>query len=155
MQNAHVRGDFLYGSMRPRMQASFDLVLYVVFFLPGGVTTPPPDDLQPPTLVKPAWISFRPGRAVELLPAVLVKDADPATHRLFALGDEWIVSDAKTGPQRLYGNHLEPLVSKDEVVFAHVVGLDRRGRWLFRKSPVNVSPDSFPGGGRFDFEYFF
>lgn len=34
-QNAHVRGDFLYGSMRPRMQASFDLVLYIVFFLPG------------------------------------------------------------------------------------------------------------------------
>jgi TRAP-type mannitol/chloroaromatic compound transport system permease small subunit len=34
-QNAHVRGDFLYGSMRPRMQASFDLVLYILFFLPG------------------------------------------------------------------------------------------------------------------------
>lgn len=34
-QNAHVRGDFFYGSMRPRTQASFDLVLYVVFFLPG------------------------------------------------------------------------------------------------------------------------
>lgn len=34
-QNAHVRGDFLYSSMRPRMQASLDLVLYVVFFLPG------------------------------------------------------------------------------------------------------------------------
>ena len=26
-QNAHVRGDFLYSSMRPRMQASLDLVL--------------------------------------------------------------------------------------------------------------------------------
>ena len=34
-QNAHVRGDFLYSSMRPRVQASFDLVLYIVFFLPG------------------------------------------------------------------------------------------------------------------------
>jgi len=34
-QNAHVRGDFLYGSMRPRTQASLDLVLYIVFFLPG------------------------------------------------------------------------------------------------------------------------
>jgi TRAP-type mannitol/chloroaromatic compound transport system permease small subunit len=34
-QNAHVRGDFLYSSMRPRMQASLDLVLYIVFFLPG------------------------------------------------------------------------------------------------------------------------
>ena len=34
-QNAHVRGDFLYSSMRPRMQASLDLALYILFFLPG------------------------------------------------------------------------------------------------------------------------
>jgi TRAP-type mannitol/chloroaromatic compound transport system permease small subunit len=34
-QNAHVRGDFLYSSMRPRMQASLDLSLYLVFFIPG------------------------------------------------------------------------------------------------------------------------
>jgi len=34
-QNAHVRGDFLYSSMQPRLQASLDIVLYGVFFLPG------------------------------------------------------------------------------------------------------------------------
>ena len=34
-QNAHVRGDFLYSSMRPRTQATLDLVLYLVFFVPG------------------------------------------------------------------------------------------------------------------------
>lgn len=34
-QNAHVRGDFLYSSMKPRTQASLDLVLYLVFFIPG------------------------------------------------------------------------------------------------------------------------
>jgi TRAP-type mannitol/chloroaromatic compound transport system permease small subunit len=34
-QNGHVRGDFLYGSMRPRTQAWLDLVLYIAFFLPG------------------------------------------------------------------------------------------------------------------------
>src|SRR5436305_13159186 len=34
-QDAHVRGDFLYGSMTPRMQASLDPALYIVFFLPG------------------------------------------------------------------------------------------------------------------------
>ncbi|MDY0881507.1 TRAP transporter small permease subunit [Dongia soli] len=34
-QNAHVRGDFLYSSMRPRWQAALDLILYIVFFLPG------------------------------------------------------------------------------------------------------------------------
>jgi TRAP-type mannitol/chloroaromatic compound transport system permease small subunit len=33
--DAHVRGDFLYGSMKPRTQASLDLVLFIVFFLPG------------------------------------------------------------------------------------------------------------------------
>lgn len=35
--DAHVRGDFLYGSMKPRRQASLDLVLFIVFFLPGIV----------------------------------------------------------------------------------------------------------------------
>ena len=34
-QNAHVRGDFLYSSMRPRTQAALDLALYIVFFIPG------------------------------------------------------------------------------------------------------------------------
>ena len=34
-QNAHVRGDFLYSSMRPRMQAWLDIALYAVFFIPG------------------------------------------------------------------------------------------------------------------------
>jgi TRAP-type mannitol/chloroaromatic compound transport system permease small subunit len=34
-QNGHVRGDFLYGSMKPRTQASLDLALYILFFLPG------------------------------------------------------------------------------------------------------------------------
>jgi TRAP-type mannitol/chloroaromatic compound transport system permease small subunit len=34
-QDGHVRGDFLYGSMPPRRQASLDLILYVLFFLPG------------------------------------------------------------------------------------------------------------------------
>ena len=34
-QNAHVRGDFLYSSMHPRTQALLDLVLYIVFFIPG------------------------------------------------------------------------------------------------------------------------
>jgi len=36
-KNGHVRGDVLYGFFRPRTQASIDLLLYVVFFLPGIV----------------------------------------------------------------------------------------------------------------------
>src|SRR5438309_11569201 len=34
-QNAHVRGDFLYSSMRPRIQAGLDIALYVIFCIPG------------------------------------------------------------------------------------------------------------------------
>ncbi|MGH8809619.1 MAG: TRAP transporter small permease subunit [Noviherbaspirillum sp.] len=34
-QNGHVRGDFLYSSMKPRTQAAIDFVLYFVFFIPG------------------------------------------------------------------------------------------------------------------------
>ncbi|HEV8501349.1 MAG TPA: TRAP transporter small permease subunit [Casimicrobiaceae bacterium] len=36
-QNGHVRGDFLYGSMKPRTQATLDLALYIAFFIPGIV----------------------------------------------------------------------------------------------------------------------
>jgi TRAP-type mannitol/chloroaromatic compound transport system permease small subunit len=34
-KNGHVRGDVLYGFFQPRTQATIDLVLYVLFFLPG------------------------------------------------------------------------------------------------------------------------
>ena len=36
-KNGHVRGDVLYGFFRPRTQAALDLILYVLFFLPGVV----------------------------------------------------------------------------------------------------------------------
>ena len=31
----HVRGDVLYGFFQPRTQATIDLILYIVFFIPG------------------------------------------------------------------------------------------------------------------------
>jgi TRAP-type mannitol/chloroaromatic compound transport system permease small subunit len=34
-KNGHVRGDVLYGFFEPRTQATIDLVLYFLFFLPG------------------------------------------------------------------------------------------------------------------------
>ena len=34
-KGGHVRGDVLYGFFEPRTQAAIDLVLYIVFFLPG------------------------------------------------------------------------------------------------------------------------
>ncbi len=36
-QDGHVRGDFFYGSAKPRTQAALDLVLYVLFFIPGVI----------------------------------------------------------------------------------------------------------------------
>jgi TRAP-type mannitol/chloroaromatic compound transport system permease small subunit len=36
-KNGHVRGDVLYGFFRPRTQATLDLILYFLFFLPGVI----------------------------------------------------------------------------------------------------------------------
>ncbi len=36
-QDGHVRGDFFYGSAQPRTQAWLDVVLYIVFFIPGVI----------------------------------------------------------------------------------------------------------------------
>ncbi len=36
-KNGHVRGDVLYGFFTPRAQATIDLVLYIVFFIPGVI----------------------------------------------------------------------------------------------------------------------
>ncbi|MEW6332032.1 MAG: TRAP transporter small permease subunit [Pseudomonadota bacterium] len=36
-KGGHVRGDVLYGFFRPRTQAGIDLVLYILFFIPGVV----------------------------------------------------------------------------------------------------------------------
>jgi TRAP-type mannitol/chloroaromatic compound transport system permease small subunit len=36
-KNGHVRGDVLYGFFMPRTQATLDLILYFLFFLPGVV----------------------------------------------------------------------------------------------------------------------
>jgi TRAP-type mannitol/chloroaromatic compound transport system permease small subunit len=36
-KNGHVRGDVLYSFFRPRTQATWDLILYIIFFLPGTI----------------------------------------------------------------------------------------------------------------------
>jgi len=36
-KNGHVRGDVLYGFFPPRLQAGLDLLLYILFFIPGVV----------------------------------------------------------------------------------------------------------------------
>ena len=36
-QDGHVRGDFFYGSAKPKTQAWLDMVLYIIFFIPGVI----------------------------------------------------------------------------------------------------------------------
>ena len=36
-KNGHVRGDVIYGFFKPRTQATIDLTLYILFFLPGVI----------------------------------------------------------------------------------------------------------------------
>lgn len=36
-KNGHVRGDVLYSFFKPRTQATLDLLLYIVFFIPGVI----------------------------------------------------------------------------------------------------------------------
>jgi TRAP-type mannitol/chloroaromatic compound transport system permease small subunit len=36
-KSGHVRGDVLYGFFEPRTQATIDLVLYILFFMPGVI----------------------------------------------------------------------------------------------------------------------
>jgi hypothetical protein len=116
----------------------------LLLHLPAGVSIPQGQN-KPPQIVKPAWISIRPGQSIEMLEKVLTQDANPAKQRFYAFGDEWVVSDDVQGPRRLLGNHLEALLKKEEVAFNHVVGFDRRGRWLFRKSadsPQKLTPQT-------------
>jgi hypothetical protein len=106
-----------------------------LLFAEAGVGTPATDPSDAPNVTAPAWIAIRPGRPIELASPFLVSDLNPDTADISGFSDEWIVTDEVNGPQRFLGNHLEPLLRKDERVFRRVVGTDRRGRWLFRKEP--------------------
>ncbi|MGB7160185.1 MAG: hypothetical protein WBD40_19110 [Tepidisphaeraceae bacterium] len=104
----------------------------VVFFAPAGVSFP--RENADPQIVKPAWISVRPGKAIEILPEKLLKDAAPPKHQVYAFGEEWVLSDDEKGPQQLLYNHKTALLRDNEKEFGRLHAIDRRGRWLFRKS---------------------
>ena len=112
----------------------------ILLYAAAGVSIPQQD--KPPQVIKPAWISIRPGLAIELVDPVLIRDADPDKQLLFAFDNEWIIADATQGPRRLFGNHLEPMLSKNESAFTHVIGYDRRGRWLFQKAGDEKGADA-------------
>jgi hypothetical protein len=104
----------------------------VLIYAPYGVSIPRDDGTS--IVINPAWISIRPGRPIQLLDNALIADVNPDTQKIVAYGDEWVVSDPDRGPLRFEGNHLEPLLRKGEYQFDDLVGIDSRGRWLFRKS---------------------
>ncbi len=112
----------------------------VVLYAEQGVSIPNPDGGDPGERA-PAWISLRPGRVIELLPESLTTDLTPDRSRLFALGNDWVVSDAAGGYKRFIGNGFINLLRKEEARFTELVGVDHRGRWVFR-TPAAASNET-------------
>lgn len=130
----------------------------VVFYAPQGISMP--DDNGDPVPTAPAWLSLRPGHFVELLPAALVMDLKPDDCHLDLVGDQWVATTDVRGPRLFFGNGFATLLKKDERDFSHMVGVDARGRWLFRRptssdrsrgpsdSPLLVPSPGTPGEGQ-------
>ena len=109
-----------------------------VFYAPQGVSIPNPDG-DDPDVNAPAWLSARPGHYVELLPPLLMADVKPDACNLDVVADQWVLNNDVRGPRLFFGNGLATLLRKDERPFSRVVGMDQRGRWLFRH-PTGDSP---------------
>lgn len=104
----------------------------VVFFAAGGVSIPR-EESEPARRV-PAWISLRPGRAAEILDELFVSELQPGQCQILTAGNnEWVVAGDARGPRRWVGNGFVQLLKKDESAYSELIGIDRRGRWLFRK----------------------
>jgi hypothetical protein len=107
-----------------------------IFYAPDGVSIPNPGGEAESQV--PAWISVRPGEPITLLPESLTIDLKPEASRIWAIGDEWIARSNSGVPQRFVGNGFVDLLRKDETAFSELVGIDHRGRWIFRGD----TPDS-------------
>ena len=103
----------------------------VVLFLKNGVTMP--DTWGAKDVVAPAWVSVRPGRAIQLLPQTLTETVNPDRAEFHVWGDETLVTADADGPQRFYGNHRRPILEGENSKFSAFVGIDADGRWLFRR----------------------
>lgn len=104
----------------------------VVFYTDQGVNVHNPAGDEPIGHA-PAWVAARPGRAVEMLTGPLVFHADPKRTRFDVVQGQWIVTNEDTGPQLFLGNGFRTLLRKDSREFSELIGVDRRGRWVFRK----------------------
>lgn len=105
-----------------------------VFYADAGVSLTTPDG--DPVPVVPAWLAIRPGKSVQVLPEGLVRDLNPETAQVLAVpghDDDWVVEDGVQVPRRFFGNGFTPLLRKSEMAYSDLIGVDRRGRWIFRK----------------------
>jgi hypothetical protein len=107
----------------------------IILYAEAGVTISRGDD--EPEAIAPAWISIRPGRSVQLLPDTMTTDLQPGACQIISWGEEWIVWDMVQGPRRFLGNHLEPMLHKNEQDYQQFFAIDRRGRWMFHKPTSN------------------
>jgi len=102
-----------------------------LFYAENGVLLPRPE--LEPFVVRPAWIVARPGFAVQLLSQEISNNVDLARAQITAIGNEWIITDAAMGPQRLFAGELVPLLRKKERQYSEFVGIDARGRFVLRE----------------------
>lgn len=104
-----------------------------LFYARAGVNVPRPNavDESDTLIVAPVWFVIRPGRAVQRLPDTFARELAPGKFDIAGFGDEWIVFDLTQGPRRFMGNHFRNLLKPEEKVTS-LVGVDRRGRWIFR-----------------------
>jgi len=115
----------------------------VVFYGDAGVSTTDADGKT--QLVNPAWVSIRAGRTPELLPTAMTTDLRPDRHTINYYNNFWVVTDSVNGPRRLIGQKLQGLLAADERAYDQLVGIDSRGRWVFRRSgqsPTTTTPPS-------------
>ncbi len=107
-----------------------------LFYAKGGVSVVNVDGDQ--DLVAPAWVSARPGTPVRLMIGSVWADLTPTDKRFYAVGGgDWIISDEVQGPREMIGTFdLQPMLRKNEAKYSEFVGVDRRGRWLFREPEV-------------------
>ena len=106
----------------------------VVLYADAGVSIADPDGGEPINRV-PAWLAIRPGQRqnVELLTGALVHDLVPGKAQVLSHSGEWVVISDVRGPRQFIGNDTVQLLRKDEQAYSEWLGVDRRGRWLFRK----------------------
>ena len=113
----------------------------VVYRFEGGVSVPNMAGVR--VIERPGWIYVRPGRRVTELPRMLADElaADPAA-RLFAYGEEVVVTRPGTPARRWGVNHFQDLLppeSKED--WPQFAGIDAMGRWLFTRPPAGTTTE--------------